>query len=82
MAVKFGVKQLSKPTPLGYKRFLNVMIIIIVPSTATIITQIPSLALSDEWIIFIGLMSIYITGLLKAVGMLLGIDEVPPQDPK
>lgn len=72
MALKFGFSQINNPAPLLYRRFLSVLIIFIIPSTATFIIGLPLKAMTDETKIIIGLFATYVLALLRGLEYLLG----------
>lgn len=72
--MKVGFDQIGVPAPLFYRRLVNALIIIVVPATATMVTQFP-----DEWLeptskIALGIAMNYIVALLKAFEYVLGTD--------
>ena len=75
MAIKFGLKQLSKPAPIFYKRFVNALILYVIPSTATLITNLPVESMTDSTKVLIGLAAVWIISILKGLEYLLGTDS-------
>lgn len=73
--MKVGFDQIGVPAPLFYRRLVNALIIIVVPATATMVTQFP-----DEWLdpnskLALGIAINYIVALLKAFEYILGTDQ-------
>lgn len=72
--MKVGFDQIGVPAPLFYRRMVNALIIIVVPATATMITQFP-----DDWLeptskMALGIAINYLVALLKAFEYVLGSD--------
>lgn len=66
---KVGLSQTSKPAPLNYRKFLNAMIIVVLPATTS---YIMIFKLSEETKYIIAQSVVYFTAILKAIGMVLG----------
>lgn len=67
-----GVDQLKEQTPIWYQALLGALVTIVVPSTGTYISQIPSDILSDSNKVFIGVTVTWVVALFYAVGFFLG----------
>lgn len=72
--MKIGLSQIGAEAPISYRRFLNVLIIIIVPATATLITELPPslVNMSDDLKVFVGKLAVYLVAILKAIEFILG----------
>lgn len=77
---KVGFDQLNVPAPKLYRRLVNALIIIVVPATFTLITQIPNEVLSEGNKMLAGLGVNYIMALLKAAEFILGQDPIKPEE--
>lgn len=75
MAIKFGFNQFKAPAPVLYKRFVNMMIMFIVPATASMIIAMPVSWMTDIVKVWIGLASTYTIAILKGLEYFLGINE-------
>lgn len=78
MKIKFGLSQLKVPAPILYKRFVNALIIVIIPATATLFMGLPVDWMTDAVKIWVGLVSSYTIAILKGLEYLLGVE--PPED--
>ena len=67
--IKFGVSQVNKPSPVGYRNFANAMIIFILPGAATIISGwgLPDLV-AKHWLMVLA----YAPAIVKAIGVFIG----------
>lgn len=71
--VKIGLNQTSKPAPLGYRKFMNAYIIIIMPSlTAFIATWGFTSALQAK----LGVLLVLSSAVVKGAGMVLGNGQI------
>ena len=77
--LKFGFDQLGNPAPRLYTRFVNAMIMFVVPATGTYIAAIPVEILSDIKKLFIGLTVTYVVALLKGLEYFLGDSTITEQ---
>ena len=77
---KIGFDQIDVPAPKFYRRLVNALIIIVVPSTITLITQIPEdiLLESSKMLAVLGVN--YLMALLKAAEFILGQDLVKTEE--
>lgn len=77
---KIGFDQIDVPAPKFYRRLVNALIIIVVPSTITLITQIPEdiLLESSKMLAVLGVN--YVMALLKAAEFILGQDLVKTEE--
>ena len=75
MKIKFGLSQLKAPAPIFYKRFVNALIIIVIPATSTLFVSLPVEWMTDPVKIWVGLTAGYVIALLKALEYLLGTEE-------
>lgn len=75
MRIKFGLSQLKVPAPILYKRFVNALIIVIIPATATLFMGLPVDWMTDAVKIWIGLASSYTIAILKGLEYLLGTHD-------
>lgn len=82
MSVKVGFNQFGKPAPLAYKRFVTMLIVFVVPATATYIVNIPVEILTDNAKVFIGITATYILSILKGFEFFLGEDSQPEKEDK
>ena len=73
--IDFKLSNIGKPAPLIYRRFVNVMIIFIVPATATLIISLPIHQMSNEVKIWVGSVATYLISVLKATEYFLGEDN-------
>jgi hypothetical protein len=77
---KIGFDQIDVPAPKFYRRLVNALIIIVVPSTITLITQIPEDILSESSKMLAVLGVNYVMALLKAAEFILGQDLVKTEE--
>ncbi len=70
---KVGLSQTNTPPPLNYRKFLNAMLILIIPATATFMLSLP---LSEFVKQLIPNLLIFLTAVLKGIGMILGNGQV------
>jgi hypothetical protein len=77
---KIGFDQIDVPAPKFYRRLVNALIIIVVPSTITLITQIPEDILSESSKMLAVLGVNYVMALLKAAEFILGQDFVKTEE--
>ena len=80
--IKIGLRQLSNPAPIVYKRIVNAMIIFVVPATASLIVAMPVAWMTYEIKVWIGLCTTWFIGLLKAFEFIIGETQQPPEPPK
>lgn len=73
--MKIGFDQLGVSAPVFYRRLVNALIIIVVPATGTLITQLPTSVLSEETKIITGVFVSYVVALLKALEFVLGTEQ-------
>jgi len=67
--IKFGLSQVEKPAPLGYRRFANAMIMFIIPGAIGLVSGWGlSDAIANRWLMVLG----FIPALLKGIGVILG----------
>jgi hypothetical protein len=67
--VSIGLNQTSKPAPLGYRKFLNAYIVVVVPAFTTMILVLPIDPTIVKYI-FAGLT--FTVAVAKGLGMILG----------
>lgn len=72
-AVKLGADQMSKPAPLGYRRFSNAMIIIILPGLSSLVS---GWGLAPTKLNRILLVLTFISAAVKGFGIFLGNGQV------
>jgi len=77
-SVKLGIGQINKPTPLFYRRFLNVMLIAVLPGLATVLSGwgLPQVALNHALLIIT-----FVGGILKLLGTFMGNGQIYADDP-
>lgn len=74
---KFGIDQMASPPPLWWRRLERALIIIVAPATAAYLGDL----IHDDQTKKIALSSVvFITAMVKAVGMFLGTDESYPNE--
>lgn len=67
--VKVGLSQTNMPAPLNYRKFLNAMIVVIIPALSTFIM---GLKLEEYTKYIIAQSFILLMAILKGLGMLIG----------
>ena len=77
---KIGFDQIDVPAPKFYRRLVNALIIIVVPSTITLITQIPENIFTESSKMVAVLGVNYVMALLKAAEFILGQDSVKSEE--
>lgn len=67
--IKIGTGQFDTPPPLGYRRFMNAMIIFILPGLTAFINGwgFPD-KVANHWMLFLS----FVPALIKGIGVLLG----------
>ena len=73
--IKFGLKNVNKEAPKGYRRIVNAFIVFVMPSVATAIVSIPETILSSDWKIFLGLGATVATAAFKGLEYFLSEDN-------
>jgi hypothetical protein len=81
--VKFGVKQVSQPAPLGWRRFERAFIIMIAPAIGAFVTGLKL----DPHIANLALLTLgFVTSIVKGFGMFLGNGQMyvdrPGEEPQ
>lgn len=71
--VKIGWSQTSKPSPLGYRKFMNAYIVCIAPATGSLLA---AWGLTADHLAKALLIVGYSTALVKGLGMVLGNGQV------
>lgn len=71
--VKIGLSQANKPSPLGYRRFMNATILCFIPMVTGLVQGIP---MGDSTRNIFMLIIAALPVLLKGVGMILGNGQV------
>jgi len=69
--MQIGFDQINVPAPLFYRRIVNAMVLLILPSTVTFVQGL-SIAVQTKTLIV--LILVYITSLFKAIEFILGED--------
>ena len=68
--MKIGFDQFNSPVPVKYERFLNFLISVVVPSTATLIVSLP--IATDNVKMYVGLGVTWLIAILTGLKYFLG----------
>ena len=74
----FSISNLGKPSPSGYRIFMNIMVIAVIP---TFVTVVEAWGFSDKVVHHFLLISTAITTIITGIGGFLGVSPGPDPSP-